>query len=388
MSSFSPRLVLVFPPVTSVQIVFYCTRRVLLTTLAAMLLFVGFASAVGAQVIPLSVLSNPSVRSVSMGETGGADATDPTNSYLNPAALPTGCGFYLSAFLGQSLAHLLGPDARLKGFHAGGGYEWEGSSAVDIGLAGQLRYARLDYGESVMTNSQGEEIGTVNPTDSYLGVTLMGHVRLWDAISVALGLTFKDWNIDRDFAGGEAPNGTTYDAGLRFAFINTSDSGWKTVIALAASVWNLNGEYQAFGSQIDFDHDANYAFSIRSDTPVRRLVTGAYVPALSLVFNTDVLLPERPNDDLVARLGFEVSGLQVLFVRFGWVIPEQSDTSQLVLGAGLGVPSKYFNVRLDFAVVPLTIVGSNADIEDRDQKASLSLNFPLPFGSLGDAPGE
>jgi O-acetylhomoserine/O-acetylserine sulfhydrylase-like pyridoxal-dependent enzyme len=34
-----------------------------------------------------SISANPSVRSIGMGETGGADASDPTNSFLNPAVV-------------------------------------------------------------------------------------------------------------------------------------------------------------------------------------------------------------------------------------------------------------------------------------------------------------
>jgi hypothetical protein len=53
---------------------------------------------------------------------------------------------------------------------------------------------------------------------------------------------------------------------------------------------------------------------------------------------------------------------------------------------GLGVPTKYFVARLDVALVPLEVLGDHADVGDREVKGSLSLNVPLPFGSLGMAP--
>jgi hypothetical protein len=355
--------------------------RLVLVTVAVMWVLTSFSTTVRAQAVPVSMLVNPSVRSIGMGETGGADPSDPTNSYLNPAVLPNGASVYLSGLYEQ----LLGSDRRLKGLYAGGSYEFGLGSGIGLGIAGQVRYILPDYGERVGTNAFGQTTG-INPTDSYVGLTLASDVRFSDAVSIALGVSLKDWKIDPDVSGAEAPSGTAYDAGLRLAFTATSEGGWETEVALAASVSNLNGEYQVRTFELDFDHDANYAFSIRSNGPLRKLGTGAYVPRVGFVFNVDALVPERERDDLLVRLGGEFSVMRIVFLRLGWMIPEDSSISILVFGCGLGVPSKYFDVRLDFAVFPLEILGSGADVNDRDQRASLSLNVPLPFGSSGVAP--
>jgi hypothetical protein len=202
-------------------------------------------------------------------------------------------------------------------------------------------------------------------------------------------VTLKDWQMDSDIPNEDVTKGNAVDAGLRLAYTSPrTETGWQTTVALGASVWNLNGEYELGGFELDFNHEANYALSVRTDGPYRLLRgTGAYVPKISLVFNVDVTVPERgANDEIVGRLGVEFAAMQVLFARLGWEIPENSDISVLVIGFGLGMPSEYFDVRIDFAVTPLEVLGSDIEINDRDQKASVSVNVPLPFGSNAKAP--
>lgn len=340
-----------------------------------------FASTPRAQIAPLSVLYNPSVRSIAMGETGGADASDPTNAFINPAVLASGSRVYLSGFYEQLLGEFTS-QFRLKGVYAGGGYAFPVGSGVTLSVAGQLRYALVDYGDVLLPGAPGP-LGTVNPSDRHVGFALVGGVRIADKFSIGVGVTLKNWQIDSDIPGDDTASGNATDAGVRLAYTSQSQSGWETEVALAASVWNLNGEYQLGSFNLDFEHNADYALSVRSDGPTQSLGTGAVVPRVSLVFNLDVVVPERPDDNLVARLGGEFAAMQVLFLRLGWVIPETSDISVLTIGAGLGMPSDYFDVRFDFAVTPLEVLGSDVAIEDRNQKASLSVNVPLPLRSSG-----
>ncbi|MDH3217642.1 MAG: hypothetical protein OEN01_15440 [Candidatus Krumholzibacteria bacterium] len=169
-------------------VVFNTTNtRFVFATGVLMWMLTGFSTTtVGAQTAPLSVLVNPSVRSIGMGETGGADASDPTNGYLNPAVLPNGTSVYLSGFHQQVLNNLSN-DIRLKGFYAGGSYEFGLGSGIGLGIAGQVRYVLTDYGESVVTNALSQTTGTINPKDSYVGLTLAAGVRFSDAVSIGLG---------------------------------------------------------------------------------------------------------------------------------------------------------------------------------------------------------
>jgi len=338
----------------------------------------------------LSLLLNPSVRSIGMAGTGGADNSDPRNSYNNPAVILNSNGVYVTGFYDE-IVHAFSDDFSFKGLDAGGGYYFTLGSNVELGVGAQFRYAEFSFGTSIITNSQGEQVGTFEPNDGYVGVTVAVDARFKNSVSFAIGGTIKSWKADFAPLGfgvdeDASADGTAYDIGARVGFITTAETGWRTVASLGVSTLN-EGESVDFGGRgtVELPRAINTGFSIRTSSPPVRMGTDALVSKFGLVFNFDAWIPTTTGSeaDGVFSLGVEFSTMQVGFLRLGWIIPEDSETSTIVLGAGLGLPTRYFTARVDLAVVPLEVLGSDVDIDDRDQKLSLFVDMPLPLGSEG-----
>jgi len=338
----------------------------------------------------VSLVLNPSVRSIGMAETGGADNSDPRNSYHNPAVILNSNSVYITGFYDQVVS-FFADDFSFKGIDVGGGYYFPVSSNVDLGVGAQLKYAQFGYGTSILTNAQGQVVGTFEPTDGYIGVTVAVDARFKNGISAGVGATIKSWKADLapggfGFGPDATADGTAYDIGGRVGFVATSQTGWQTVAALGVSAVNEGDSVGVgTGSAAELPSGMNYGLSIHTSSSPVRMGTGALVPKFGFAFNFDALIPTTSGSkaDGAFRLGIELSTWQVAFFRIGWMIPEDSEISVLVVGAGLGLPTKYFTARIDLAVVPLEVLGSNVDINDRDQKVSLLVDMPLPLGSGG-----
>jgi hypothetical protein len=320
-----------------------------------------------------------------MAESGAADPSDPLNSYLNPSLLPAREGVTGSYFYDELLTHIAS-EWKLQGVNLAGMFLRDWGSSATIALGAQLRYARLDFPEVVIADLSGTVLGRLDPRENYVGVTFGGEVRWQNGFSAGLGAAVKQWSADygeltpgRD---GKA-DATAFDFGGSASYTMTASSGWQTTVALGVGVINIGGDFQdpwaldEEGIQMSTPQRTNVGLSVRT-AGKRKPILDTEVPEVTLTFNADWHEPDYDSEG-VFRLGGEAAIYQVVFLRAGWEARERTDYSVVQAGAGLGLPSSWFVVRVDYAVYPLEYIGGRSSVEKRDDR--FTILFGIPFGT-------
>jgi hypothetical protein len=330
--------------------------------LTAVSLCVSDAAAQGAVALVLT----PSARSIAMAETGGADVADPMNSFLNPAVLATQIGVYLSGFYGE-----VSGDYRLRGGDLSGGYRFDVSPTVTVGVGGQIRHARLNYGETFSSE----------PHEGYWGIGIAAGVTLQNRLDIGIGWAVKKWDSEDRYTWWlgtpHAEEATAYDVGGIVSYTFGDDSDWHTVTAAGISVLNMGDSIE---SSLPFffrelPEYTNYALSVRISGPPRT-VLGASVPTADFTFNLDVADP-GDHASKTFRLGLEAAIARIAFFRLGWEAEEHNAIDVLIAGLGVGLPSRWVVVRVDYALVPIELIGTGRSVTNRDNKFSLLIGVPL-----------
>lgn len=266
-------------------------------------------------------------------------------------------------------------------------------SPTEFALGAQLRYTRLDYPELTVMSSSGVAGDRWTPTENYFGITVAGDVRWKNGFSAGIGGTVKRWSADYGAMADRDGKGdvVAFDVGGNVSFRTTASSGWQTTISLGAAVTNIGDEFDdpwAFspeGLRRSTQQRANYGLSVRT-AGNKKPILDTEVPEVVLTFNVDWNDPTYDPEYVsyfvrrnVFRVGGEVAVWQVLFLRAGLEKEDGVDHTVVQAGAGLGLPSKWFIVRIDYAVYPLEFLGGEARIEKRDKK--FTIVFGIPFRS-------
>jgi hypothetical protein len=322
----------------------------------------------------------PSARSVAMAQTGAADPSDPLNSFLNPSLLPDGAGVFGSYFHDDLLSNFVSGFA-LKGVNFAGMYLFDVGSLA-IGVGAQLRYTRLDFPEFVVAASPGAG-GRYKPKEEYFGINVAADARWQNGFSAGVGATVKSWSADYGGAvlsDDATADATAFDLGGNVSFAATTSDGWRTTFALGVGVVNIGDDFDdptAFAPprRSALPKSTNYGVSVRTAGPVRPILD-TEVPQVALVFNADWSEPEDGSPGAFG-LGGECAVMQVVFVRAGWESLEQSDISAVVAGVGLGLPSRWFVVRIDYTAYPLELFGNNVVVDKRDDKFTFVMGVPF-----------
>jgi len=342
----------------------------------------GAVDAATVDVGALALQQTLSARAIGMAQTGTADPTDPLNSFLNPSLLPVREGVTGSYFHDEFLSNFISGLA-MQGVNLAGMYEWHTGPSTVFAAGLQVHYARLQWPELSVPSSLGGAT-PYKPKEEYYGVTAAGEMRWASGFSAGAGVTLKSWSAD--YAGAVlnvdgAADASAYDVGGLVSYTTTSSGGWRTAISLGAAVVN-NGD--DFGDPTSFNasgksalpQQTNYGLSVRTAGPMKRILD-TEVPEVTFAFNADWRQPKHDESGLFG-LGGEAAIMQVVFLRVGWLVPEHADYSIVQAGAGLGIPSRWFVVRVDYTAFPLELMGGSNSVDKRDKK--FTIVFGVPFG--------
>jgi hypothetical protein len=297
------------------------------------------------------VLQDPvSVRATAMGLTGAADNSDPANVWFNPANVvgPTRAyvdyGFWkLDAFYDHDLQY--------SRWTAGGSFP---VGDADLGVS--ATFGEFDYGTSILTDTQGNELGEFETWERYVSLVAGAAVGLGDRVDLRLGMAGKRYwaeyappQFTQDGLDYN-PEGFAFDVGTTVA-MPTDVSGWTVTPALAFAYVNWGGEIEfEDGSDDPFPARLHYGASVRADGPETALGP-AHVPLLSFVYNV-AATDKLHGDSYSWGMGTELAVMQILFLRAG--IDDEQDDNDYDLTAwsiGLGAPVGPFHGRFDYARV-------------------------------------
>ena len=330
---------------------------------------------------------------------------------LDPSIEAAGMGgASVAAFWQENPDDHLNP--ALMGFHRGGRYSYGhtplydnitdgidftshrvlvGAWGVGVAMSGKpesIGRLRLSYGESIATDSLGNEIGVVETRQDVRSVAvgvsvfdlasrlleLMGGTPLTiqPRVSLAVGHAWKE--VDRDLGAALSGEGENRDWGalLRVAPMDQIGRDIREPRTHRQSRLELAGAY----SRLNYDEEGTIEYPVGTSEPIldqRQIGASARltlalphdgtrwhrdwaVPAISIGVafdDADIYLGGQKAGDYATRVGAEVSLFDVFFARVGHV----EDNWRNVEGTtfGLGFSLKYRNaigLRGDWATYP------------------------------------
>jgi hypothetical protein len=353
---------------------------------AVIAIFVLWPSDADAQ-YPASLALPTSVRSIGMAETGAADDSDPFNSVLNPAVLASQSGVFGYGFYEQVLREFV-DSFNFSGVAFAGGWQFDLGSGTTAGIGGEMRYGRFDYGDVAIVDLLGQPIGYLEQHDGHLGLSLAGQIALENGFALAAGGTIKPWS--GDYGAGYTGDVTAYDLGTIVSWSHVDGKDRITRVALGLSQLN-NGDDISYPpgtlllpEQVPLPTQRTYSLSVHHEASPRPLLD-TKVPVGEFTLNFDAGVPKETDGSWGGanyRVGLEVGAMRVVYARLGVLFPEGSDIKTVYGGLGIGLPTEFVVLRLDFALDPLERIGSDAaaNVEDRDQKYGFIAEVPLPVG--------
>lgn len=284
----------------------------------------------------ISLLFPTGIRSYGLGETGVADAADPTNAFFNPAILFTLRRAHVT------WGHTDFPSsASMNALAVSGGYELGSSTSTSFSFGADLRYTKLD------TKDFGIDV-----FDRYWGVSLAAGLNVDDRFQVGLGGSIKPVKaqfVGIPFAGSPIvadATTTTYDVGF-FVSSRTRQGRTTSVFSLGASALNIGD---------DTPEEARIGIGLKTigePHPGLSRALGTPVPAFSIAFNAEIEFPKGSAIEIF-RGGLEVGVMSLVFLRAGvmdLLTPSGFGNSpaEITLGVGLNLPYERFEARLDYA---------------------------------------
>jgi hypothetical protein len=297
-----------------------------------------------------------------MGETGGADVRDPLNSYLNPGVLSLHSGVQVTGF--HSDVHDFNL-RRQRGLDVALGFRFPISSSFDVHLGGELRVEEMDW------KGGGFFGGTIG--DGYTSVSLGSAVGLAMGFAVGVGMTIKDWHLHT--SPTSEWDVTAYDIGAIMSQTVGQTSGANARFSVGISrinVWSDAAEPLHGFTELESTTNLALAIGIASS---RRPLFSARVPGVEFGLNGDVNF--EPYDYKTYRVGIETAIMKIVFLRAGWIKEESFEISTIVGGGGIGIPSRWIDLRFDYAIVPIDYLGTNQPPRRRDHRFSLVLTSPF-----------
>jgi hypothetical protein len=319
----------------------------------------------GAQVLTLI----PSTRAYGLGEGGVADASDPANVYFNPGVISSCEGVFFMGGYGKLVPELA---SDIYTVNAGAGAAFEiSSSASDMKMrvGGEIRFGLLDYGHWNAIDQNNHLIGLASSSEKYLSLTLGGGVGFRNGTYFGAGISAKPWWIDL------APGWVTEDdqpvKGSAIAFdlglIAQADlpgvpSGARVTPSIGLSVLNVGPDIKFRDSDRAEPLPTSYRLGVgvRMESPSLKEfddMVGTRIPIGTLGLNFEMIddswiHAKEANPLHNWRAGAEISALQALFLRCGYVNDKYGDVKGATFGAGLGLKLKMLWGRIDFASVP------------------------------------
>jgi hypothetical protein len=298
---------------------------------------------------PILLTTTPNARSIAMGDIGAADNSDPSTIFFNPANVCSASRIY--GLVAQQRFEL-DNDIWLRSANAGFSASSAPGSPLMVGM--NVGYARLDYGNSVLTDTSGNPIDTLDTYEDVASIT-GGFGFRERSFELRLGGGVKMWraHFDREIQA------TSFDAGVA-ATVHERYGAWNITPSLAAAMIDMGLDIQGpFGRSDPLPTRLNVGASLCIESSPCNVLS-ARVPLLAVIVQAEAIKPV--HDDLEWGIGNELAVAQMLFVRTGVrryaSANSGSDVTDASWGAGVGLPLGHLRMRFDY--------GRQATIYDKD----------------------
>lgn len=309
----------------------------------------------------------PATRAKGMGETGAADAADPSNAFYNPAVISATSGVFLSGAYG-TLWPGLSPGIYIFHVSTGAGVSFVAGNSTELKLGGGIGFSRLDFGEFEPSPGNLTVLCRPGPeSETAIGFTMGGEAVFEKTLHAAMGFALKpvwlqlkanDW-IQQPAAKG---NGIAYDLGFLLAVDILKGPDLRLSTSVGFSMLNLGSEIELSNvtrsDPAQLPKEYRIGLGLRLEGP-RAVFLGRESPVAALSANCD--MSDRDGSEMVHAnsdywgAGMEAAVLDMLFIRFGCFNEryyyERFDAADYTFGIGIGLTAKAYRVRLDYATV-------------------------------------
>ena len=308
-----------------------------------------------------SVFGAPSgARGISMGITGVADPTDPTNVFYNPSVI----GLMQGAAITQSYVSWADlPDIKNRStldFGIAGAWAFRGEETTSFRVAGSLRFNRyrseiVFENRTIFLPSGTGRALSFDENEWNANFSLAGAVAV-GRFEAALGASVKPARID---FFGETLSGVAFDVGVLSRVTIGGVDGFRLIPSIGASVLNMGDdmrhEQNGIGLDVPLPKGTRVGGGVRLESPR----SDAYdAPYLSLAANAEVLDETGEDGGSKNYMGGEVGFLDVLMLRAGYLPVDRDDslpddkTGRTTYGLGIAWAFNTVRVGMDYTQIP------------------------------------
>jgi hypothetical protein len=295
------------------------------------------------------------VRSIGMGVTGAADATDPANVYYNPSVLACGTGIGLTAGTNNWTS---GFDFYDVGVSAA--YQTKSASGRRWHAGAGIRYVEMDFDGA--NDAYPSALGIPPPADAfddwYLASTVAGGyspgnfdfglgfaVKYLDAGQVP-GVDFSSWSFDVGALARYTYRRTdgldvVASAGISGLSLGADESGPEAIAPVEQRRAGLSVRVEAKGEQEAGEPDSR-EFSI-----------------LSISLNGELVDFVDYQQGLGSGIGMEMSLVNIMSIRYGYADKQYAFGYGQTFGGALGYGFGRVYVRVDLAMAFETDLNKN-----------------------------
>ena len=281
-------------------------------------------------------------RSIAMGDIGAADNSDPSTIYYNPANVCSATRVY--GLVSQQRFEL---DDNLWARRANLGFA--GSSPQSPWMVGlDFGYGRLNYGESILTDTGGNPLDTLDTYEDVASVTMGLGFHAGKVLDMRFGGAVKMWRARFD----QQYQATSFDAGVAMT-LHERYGAWNITPSLGAAMIDA-GEDIAFPN-LDATDPLPTRVNVGASLCIESSpcnVMSARVPLVAVTVQAEAI--KQLHEDHEWGIGNEIAIAQMLFIRSGvrrYATNDSSldDRTYASWGVGAGIPAGGLRMRFDYA---------------------------------------
>ncbi len=315
------------------------------------------AHAVGETTAP-SMAMPTSMRSYGMGETGVADDSDPGNAFYNPAIISSFSGVFASGGY-SNLIPMLSEDVRLTYTGILAGFQEAPGRATRLGAGGSVEYVRLNLGEWTGFSPAGDTVQPYESFERYFRASLAGGFTFARSVRIGVGASLKHWrwawkdSYSDLSCGWDAWAG---DAGLLMRITGDVKPGLHLAVSSGFSYLSFGHHVRIGGSKVPLPTTMRLGVGFRLEAnPLEELkhIFGYEPRMASIAAYLDVIDNRHSHDRPIVKWGAELSFIEMLHFRIGYVNDKPGRIEDLTWGFGLGIRLRNLMGRFDYARRPL-----------------------------------
>jgi hypothetical protein len=301
----------------------------------------------------------PAIRSYGMGNVGVADAADPLNAFCNPAVIPSAGDIFLSSSYGRVFPDLVS-GAYILHAVAGAGFSLPVGNSSELHLGGSVGFARLDYGEWEYPRNENVYLKSCPGSETAGTLAMGGELILEHKLHVGMGVALKPVWIRPERCNGihsvnptPKGDGIAFDLGLLISGDLLSRSDLRLSPSVGFSALNLGSDLEVWNMDARPALPANLRLGLGlrlEGRPAR--FHWMQAPLYTAAVNCDWSEYYKYENWSLWGAGAEAALLQALFLRVGYIGNHEANIEDVTFGVGLGVTTKAFRARIDYANVP------------------------------------